>query len=108
MYGNILNRIMEKATHPSPKIGMGCTICMWSDRHPATIVHITPKQIHVQKDDFVIVKGSMYDGTAEYCYYQNKSNPVIIFRLTKAKGYRSSDGNGLLVGHREKYHDPSF
>ena len=32
-YGNLMNRISEHSLSPTPEIGMGATVYMWSDRH---------------------------------------------------------------------------
>jgi len=40
-YGNLMNRISEHSLSPTPAIGMGATIYMWSDRHAATVVAIS-------------------------------------------------------------------
>lgn len=111
MYGNLINRVMERSTSPVPQVGMGCTICMYSDRHAATIVRISPsgKTVYVQQDTATVVRGSRYDGTAEYSYEPDPTAPIRAFRLTK-RGWRAGgkNGTGLLIGHRDEYYDPSF
>jgi hypothetical protein len=42
-YGSIDNRIAESAKQPeitAASVGMGATLMMWSDRHPATVVEV--------------------------------------------------------------------
>lgn len=111
MEGNLINRIMERSVGVTPEVGMGCTICMYSDRHAATIVRISPsgKTLYVQQDDAKVVKGSAHDGSAEYEYTRNPNYRERAFRWTK-RGWREggANGTGLLVGRRDEYYDPHF
>jgi hypothetical protein len=104
-YGNLINRVMESSKQVEPKVGDGCTITMFSDRHAGTIVKVTKCQIHVQRDIATIVKGNIFEG-AEYTYERNPNAPVEVFRKTK-RGWRCN-GSGLLIGHRDEYYDPCF
>jgi hypothetical protein len=40
MYGSLVNRLMEASARPEPEVGMGATVCMWSDRHGVTITEV--------------------------------------------------------------------
>ena len=48
--GSMMNHLMVNANHPKPVVGMGATMCSWSDRTAATIVAVTPKTITVKCD----------------------------------------------------------
>lgn len=92
---------------PEPKVGMGATILCWTDRHSATIVKVTPCQIHVQRD---LVKRIDKNGFSESQSYEFTPDPqatVDVFRKTK-KGWRNSSGRSLRVGDRNEYRDPCF
>lgn len=93
---------------PTPVVGMGATILMWTDRYAATIVKVTPTQIHVQRD---IAKRIDKNGMSETQNYEFTTDPtasVEIFRKTKS-GYRMTGGGASLrIGERDEYHDFSF
>ena len=104
--GSLVNHLMSRGG-AVPEVGIGATILYWTDRVPATIVKVTPKQVHVQMDDAERIDQNGMSESQEYKYTPNKLAKVLIFRLTK-RGYRSKEGSGLLVGHRERYYDYSF
>lgn len=93
---------------PEPVVGMGATILGWTDRHAATIVKVTPTQIHVQQD---IAKRADKNGMSEcqeYTYERDETAPIEVFRKTK-RGYRKAGGgSSLRIGDRQEYHDYSF
>lgn len=104
--GSLINHIMARGS-VMPEIGMGATICGWSDRYPATIVKITKTQVHVQHDDYKRIDSNGMSEQQEYEYTRNTNGPVIVFRLSRG-GLRSKSGNYLCVGRRERYYDFSF
>ena len=107
--GSLMNHIYSLASSPpgGPKVGMGATILCWTDRHPGTIVKVTPTQIHVQEDHAVRLDAFGMSEHQEYRYEPDPRAPIIIFRKTK-RDYRCSGGNGLGIGYRDKYYDYSF
>lgn len=93
---------------PTPEVGMGATILMWTDRHAATIVKVTPTQVHVQRDRVVRVDSNGMSESQSYRYEVDPTAEVEVFRLTK-NGYRKpGGGHGLRIGDRREYHDFSF
>ncbi len=86
--GSLINHIMARGS-VMPEIGMGATICGWSDRYPATIV------------------SNGMSEQQEYEYTRNTNSPVTVFRVSRG-GLRSKSGNYLCVGRRERYYDFSF
>ena len=40
MHGSVVNRIMENSRYPEIVVGMGATVCMYSDRQPYTVVAV--------------------------------------------------------------------
>lgn len=105
--GSLVNHIMSRASSPAPVVGMGCTILCWTDRRAATIVNVTPKQIHVKRDIATRADGNGMSESQTYTYAPNPEALPEVFRLTK-KGWRNSSGNGLLIGERREYYDFSF
>lgn len=106
---SVVNYVMSgTAGAPEPAVGMGATILMWSDRHAATIVKVTPCTVTVKRDKARVVKGSAADGTAVYEFTPDPDAEPKVFRKTK-KGWRETGGGAALrVGDRDEYHDPSF
>lgn len=103
---SVHNWMMSGVSPIKPEVGMGATILMWTDRHAGTIIKVTPTQIHVQEDEFIRVDGNGMSEDQTYQYTANPQGAIHIFRKTK-RGYRSGS-IGLLIGHREHYHDYSF
>jgi len=112
---------------PKPVVGMGATILCWTDRLPATIVkveEITAKNyvyvIEVVEDDYKVVSGSVQDGSAVYeftprdgyrkMYRKGRGNGLWEeVRINPETGRMvKTRGNGLKIGKREKWYDPSF
>jgi hypothetical protein len=128
--GSVINHLLSRGTigQPEPVEGMGATILPWSDRHAATITKVTPAtgkryscHIDVQYDQSVVVKGGTHDGSAEYEYQRDPSGRIRHFAQRRdtgewvAMGYNEAgrmvllkSGNGLRIGSREEYRDPSF
>lgn len=104
--GSVMNHLMTSSAQPEPVVGMGATICCWSDRHAATIVKVTQCQIHVQEDIATRTDSNGMSDCQTYSYAPNPDAPVIVFRKTK-RGWRSKSG-GLLIGTRREYYDYSF
>lgn len=110
--GSVVNHLKSRATvgQPTPAVGMGATILLWSDRHPATIIKVTPKTVTVQEDTAERVDDrGPYTEEQEYRFSPNPNGATAVFRLT-ARGWRQSGGKGagLMIGHREKFCDPHF
>ena len=104
--GSVMNHLMTSGGQPEPAVGMGATICFWTDRHAATIVKVTRCQIHVQEDIVTRIDDNGMSECQRYSYAPNPDAPVIVFRNTK-RGWRSKSG-GLLIGTRRHYYDYSF
>ena len=107
LYGSLNNRLMEGGKQVEPKVGMGATITMYTDRKAGTIVKVTPTQVHVQLDTAIRTDKNGMSEEQAYRYERNSEAKVEIFRKTK-RGYRNKSRSGLLIGHRDAYHDYSF
>lgn len=96
--------------------GHPATVCMWTDRDPATVVEVLRfksgarkgqvRGLVVTMDHWVVVKGSEHDGSAEYAYTSRPEGPRVTFLLTK-RGLVGK-GDRLSIGSRRRYYDPSF
>lgn len=126
--GSAMNHIYSRMTkgQPVPEVGMGATVLLWSDRHAATITAVEETRpgcwiITVQEDKATVTAGSTFDGSAEYSYEPNPLGWTHTFRFDPRSGWaevrineatgrynKVGGGNGILIGQRREYRDPSF
>jgi hypothetical protein len=121
---SLTNHILSRAVigQPTPVEGMGATILCWTDRHAATIIHVTYAHvtpvIYVREDKATVVAGDFYNPT--YAYEPNPNGHLYTFRQRKDGSWQqvvvnektgrfnAVDGAGIRIGQREEYRDPSF
>lgn len=119
-----MSRTRKHYDLPTIKVGDGGFISIGSDRYPITVVDVQASRrlVAVQRDNYVVVKGSVLDGSAEYVYTRNHDAGVDVFRwnvrLEKFQRVRfnassnrwvkagSGSWNNLHVGIRRAYRDP--
>ena len=104
--GSLMNHVMTGTNQPEPKVGDGATICMWSDRHAATIVKVTPCTVTVQEDKAIRTDNNGMSECQTYRYEADPDGALHVFRKTK-NGWKCK-GVGLLIGTRRHYYDYSF
>ena len=99
---------------PAAKVGDPATINSGSDCYPATVtaLHKNGREIVLSEHEATVVKGSIFDGTAEYEYGPANSR-VSVATWREADGcYRLKGANRrygrVNIGFRRKYYDPSF
>lgn len=63
--------------------------------------------MHIQEDHATHTYPNGLSEIQSYAYAPNLDAPRQVVRLT-SKGWKIVRGNRVLVGHREKYRDPSF
>ena len=122
-YGSFQNRLSERSKQPAPAVGMGATLCYWSDRVAATVVEISPdgKLLTVQNDTSRLAGGHIQTEQQRYIYAANPQGVKTVFRLDRQgrwrEVYRNEEtgrmnlvdgGVGLLLGHRDEFKDPTF
>jgi hypothetical protein len=105
--GSLMNHVMTSAKQAEPKVGMGATLCFWTDRKAGTIIKVTRCQVHVQEDTATRTDSGGMTEAQQYTYTPNPEGAVHVFRKTK-KGWHSTSGAGLTIGVRRAYHDFSF
>jgi hypothetical protein len=106
-------------------VGDGATICMYSDRHAATIIEIgeNGRYITVQQDDAKRIlkpgENAMSD-CQDYEYTRNPAAPTYTFYRTRKDKNKYTDngranrdgsngyGSVLWIGVRDEYYDYSF
>lgn len=114
VFGNLMNRIAEEAKMPEPKVGMGATINMHSDRYAVTIVEVvSPSRIVVQHDRSKLIGGSRQSESQEYEFTPNPKGEKKVFSKRKnglwiESGHERGSGTSLTIGVRDEYYDPGF
>lgn len=118
MNGSLVNHLMSAPGQPEPQVGDAATICMYSDRKPATVVEVLRfktgtragqvRAVVVQIDWWRVVSGSEGDGSAQYEYAADPNGYRYTFRADKRGRYASKAGDKLALGRRERYWDPHF
>ncbi len=104
---SMTNYLMAGGKQVEPTVGVGATMCAWTDRHAGTIIKVTPNQIHVREDKATRTDGRGMCDSQEYRYESDPEGEVRIFRKTK-RGWRSTDGMYLAIGVRDEHYDYSF
>ena len=97
------------------KVGIGATICMWSDRRAATIIRVEKngKVIIVQEDIAIRIDKNGMSESQEYQYKENPNGSIQAFSFRKDGTYRTvgskgKTGNRLSIGFRNEFYDFSF
>lgn len=105
-----------------PTVGMGVTLCGWSDRHPYEVIGITSDKCldiramkaegGLKKDAKVSVGGfcaHVHDQreAQEWTLSSDESQPVVRIRLG-ARGWKDAAGQTYSVGRAIKFHDYNF
>lgn len=116
MTNSLVSKIYN-TSKTAPVKGGAVTFLHWTDRKPGTIAEVLyfktgakageVRAIVVQADDYRVISGSTYDGSAQYEITPNANAPKQTFRLTDT-GWKSPTGNRLAIGMREVWTDPSF
>lgn len=94
-----------------PEIGMGATICHWSDQTPGTVIQITHKgkRIVIQEDKAIRTDNNGMSDSQSYDYEPDANGTTYIATLRKDGNYRLATRKTLVsLGVRRKYHDYSF
>jgi hypothetical protein len=96
-----------------PEIGMGATVCFFSDRRAGTIIWHKGNTIVVQLDKASRTDNNGTSDMQEYSYEQNRNGAQYEFTLRKngkwvAKGHGMKNGTSCGIGFRREYYDFSF
>ena len=92
-------------------IGSGVTVSVGTDCYPATLVAVKGKRIGIVMDDYKVIRGSAFDGSAEYEYYPRPDGVVSWYSQRKRGiyvkvGSQTKYGTRAYVGNRRAYRDP--
>src|SRR5271170_4584976 len=92
-------------------IGMGATIQIGSDSHPATIIQVSSsgKRIVLQEDLATRLDNNGMSDSQSYTYQTDPNGEINIATLRKDGRYRLIGKKApVSIGMRRKYHDFSF
>ena len=109
-----INNLQGEAKQAEPKVGMGATELMWTDRRPCTIIEVRSATcIVVQADHAQRIDANGMSDMQNYEYTLNPNAPTTVVTRRKngawvCKGQPMRSGRRYAIGHREKYHDFSF
>ncbi len=100
----------------TPEVGMGATVCYWTDRKAATVIAISEsgRKVTVQFDRATRIDSNGMSDAQSYEYETNTEAPTREFSLRKNGRWipvgdsMASYGNTLSLGRRSEYYDYSF
>ena len=120
MQGSIINHIMTNSEQPTPTIGMGATICHYTDRTAATVIEVgkNGKTVLIQEDIATRTDTNGMSDSQSYSYISNPDGRKRTVKLLK-KGWkvlegkdsetgRNIYGSGVVFNVRRAYHDYGF
>ena len=100
---------METSSSFEPKVGMGATHVLFSDRHAYTVIEvISSKKVIVQRDNVTYLPYELVD--RERCLFSHNKNGETV-TISRRKNGHWQEVNGhrrFSVGRRDEYFDPSF
>lgn len=113
---SLINAVMGAETigQPSPTVGMGGTILMWTDRVAVTVIAVNTNKtrVVVQEDLAVRTDSNGLSEVQSYAYRPNPNGRTTVFTLRKngawVRAKEPMTGTRLTLGRREAYRDPSF
>lgn len=107
LYGSLFNRLEERAKNqPTPEVGMGCTIMMYTDRQPARIIRVAEngKRFWCRYLVYTTKSHDNGDGTV----LDEMEGPEIEVRKMRDGRWKIPSYCYVLVGRAEAYRDPEF
>jgi hypothetical protein len=84
--GSMVNHLQARATlgEPTPEVGMGVTILLWTDRHAGTIQRIFEERgqtvLEVTTDKATLVSGSKFSEEQGYTFEPRPDGPKAYFK----------------------------
>ena len=108
-YGSMVNAIGNQTQSKVPKVGIGVTELMYSDRHPYTVTEIlSEKRIKVRRCNSKRIDNNGFSESQDYEYTEDLEAPEIELFLNKFGRWKErghADGSTFLIGRREEYYD---
>lgn len=94
-----------------PVIGLGCTIHLYTDKTPATIIEVSfnGKKIVIQEDTFTRTDSNGFSECQEYAYAPNSGGAIYTATLRKNGQWQVAKSKSVVsIGERRRYYDYSF
>lgn len=114
VFGNLMNRMEETVGSPTPEVGMGATILMFSDTYACTVIKIhSPKRVTVQEDTAIRTDKNGMSESQDYTFTPNPEGPTYVVTLRKngqwiIEGQSMKQGTVVRLGGRRRYFDFGF
>lgn len=92
-------------------VGMGATVCGWSDRHAATVIGVSASgyKITVQRDKAVRTDANGMSEAQNYSYERDPNGAIQTFyRNSDGRYANRTKGGRLVLGQRNEYYDYGF
>lgn len=106
---------MTTASVTSVEVGMPATLCIGSDRYPATVRSVSyfksgarvgeVRSVIVQQDSVSVVGGTWPD--LEYSFAPDPNGAIHLF-FADRNGRLNNSSMRLTIGERRRYNDPHF
>lgn len=113
--GSLINNIINASASPVPEVGMGATICHWTDRSAATVSFVSAngKTIRTQADNAIRIDKNGQSESQTYEFERIPDAPEATWTLRKngrwiRKGDPMRGGQTIHLGVRSAYYDYSF
>lgn len=109
--GSLCNVLLSRCKGEAPKVGMGATILMWTDRKACSVIEVKGDVVSVREDKAIRVDNRGMSDWAEYRYEDDPAGAVRKFSLRKSGEWievGSRSGCRLLIGKRDHFYDYSF
>ena len=112
MTNNLISNVLVDATqNVIPTVGMGITICSYSDRHAGTITKVSPsgKTFWYKQDDAERIDNNGIGDAQTYKYTFNEKMPNEKVTMRKNGQWRATGTNYYIaLDVRDEYYDYSF
>lgn len=117
-----IDRVAENMICPANiNIGDGATVCLWSDKHAATVIKVTASTVTVQYDTAILDPDFKPEwipgGFAGHCtnqdeqtytYERNPKGRVETYRWSNKYGTYGTPDNPRLIKGRHEFYDYNF
>ena len=124
--GSLVKHLYSRAGTVQPEVGMAATLLSWTDRYPATVAEVFKKGKHnyftVREDDYERISGVVgMDESVEYRFFPceegegreqtyriKEDGYEQVFFDSSTKRFKKLNCGSVILGRKEKYHDPHF
>jgi hypothetical protein len=114
-FGSVINQVLAESAGPSmPEVGMGGSICGWSDRHAVSVIGVYHhgRRVVVQRDKAIRVDSNGMSDAQDYRYEADPQGAKSEWSLRQNGQWKqvgsSGRGSVLVLGRRDEHYDYSF